>query len=587
MSSSLTFVTCFLDAYEETGILDTNPQKQLPERIARFRQLAATGIQICLYTTANLKEWIEPIVQEFPTIHWTILSIQDTFIWKTVNEDRYSLPENRSAVKDNAEFMVVQNCKAELIERAIIENPWNSTHFAWIDFSIFYVFHNPAKSAKWLQILSTLQLAPKFITFPGCKGWAKLAADNVANHLLHRVYWRFCGGFFIGDKDSLWNFTQLYRTHFPLFMDAYRRIVWEVNFWAWLEATAGWLPTMFNADHNDSILQFTADYYTESITCESSTQKFIKEQYKYPALNTYQPSSASYIEWGGQRILNTRYVNYLLYDNGAYHIHSPDGRTLDTKNVLSILDDQWQPLGYDFIEESVELTDYLPRAKRFVSRGFEDIRLYACKEGGIRFIATTIQYSPLGQNRMVLGEYDVAEKRLHSAGLIEPPNPDVWCEKNWIPIPYGDDQEDHFIYSWSPFQVGKVVAGGATHPEFPYKMEIVLKREYPDTPFLNHIRGSTVFVPYGEERMIGLVHFSEEYVPRHYYHMMIQLNKDTLEIVAHSQPFLFQSIGIEFCIGFTIDNESSFHYWISQMDRNPLHLTIPEERFRWYSVYNQ
>jgi hypothetical protein len=244
------------------------------------------------------------------------------------------------------------------------------------------------------------------------------------------------------------------------------------------------------------------------------------------------------------------------------------------------------------MEEKIELPNCLDRAKRFVSKGLEDIRLYE-HNGKLKFIATTIQYSPLGQNRMVIGEYDISEKCLHSVELIEPPDANIWCEKNWIPIKYSlqnkdgiQEDSEYFIYGWSPFQVGRLVPENTEMPEFSYKLEIVLKKEYPNILFLDKFRGSTPFIPFGD-RLVGLVHFSEEYTPRHYYHMLIQLEKDTLDIVERSQPFYFQRKRIEFCIGFTLSNiesQESFCFWISQMDREPLFQTIPTKEIRWTKI---
>jgi hypothetical protein len=584
----LTFVSFFLDAYEEDGIMDTNPEKQMPQRIGRFRELAATGIYMCLYTTAGIREYMESLVKEFPNIHWTVVSLKETFTWKTVHQYEYMLPAQRSEVKDNVDFIIVQNCKSEFMERAIRENPWNSTHFAWIDFSIFYVFREKEKSTKWLQFLSTAQFAPKFLTFPGCDKWDKLTPEAIGDNIFNRVYWRFCGGFFIGDKESLLDFYRLYKEFYPIFMYDHHKAVWEVNFWAWLECKTNWSPTRFHADHNDSIMYLSSDYYVENIDPQIS----FKMQYNYPEIPEYKCSSACYIEYKGQRILNTRYVNYVLYDNGSYHIHSPDHRTLNSMNFLSVLDENFIPTGYEKMQETFKLPDCLHLAKRFISRGVEDIRLYE-HDGRVKFVATTIQYSPLGQNRIVVGEYSVEDRHIHSIELIEPPNHDVWCEKNWIPIsipstdildvPSGP-KDEYFIYGWCPFQIGKLVEGKSVRQEFKYKLEIVFKREYPTIPFLHMLRGSTSFVPYGEHRLVGVAHFSEEYIPRHYYHMMIQLDRKTLSIVEWSSPFYFQNIGIEFCIGFMVQNNRDFRYWISQFDRNPLHIVIPGERFTWNKV---
>ena len=572
--SSITFVTSFLDIYGNAEEKDKNPEKSIEKRIYYFKEMASTGIQICLYISQNMEKTIKPILEEYSNISCVVISLQDTKIWKIVNENYVTLPNNRSHLKDTTEFMILMNNKIEFIENTIKNNPWNSTHFAWIDFSIFYVFKNPEFCKNWLQFLSVTKLAPHFLTIPGCPNINKLI--EIGDNILNNVYWRFCGGFFIGDKDSLLDFYHLYMIHFPTFIQKYNKIVWEVNFWVWLESYTNWSPIWYEANHNDSILQLSSDYYSEDMSKHTS----IKKKYDYPVVYQHNPSSASYIEYEGHKILNTRYVNYILYDNGSYNVHAPDKRTLNTMNYISFLDDDFTPKSYVKIDETkTNLTDYLYRAKNYISKGFEDIRLYI-SNGKLKFIATTIQYSPLGQNRMVFGEYNIYEKQINSVHLIEPPDPNTWCEKNWIPITY-NTSEEFFIYSWSPFQVGKLVESNS---EFSHKLEIILKEEYHNIPFLNKIRGSSTFVSYDENHIIGVVHYSEEYSPRHYYHLLVKLDRKTLCIMEISQPFYFQKIGIEFCTGFTTNLEREFCFWISQMDRDPIFITIPSNKFNWTCV---
>ena len=576
--SSITFVTCFFDIYinEEVNI-KIDARKSIDKRIQYFEELLSTGIQVMLYISSSVHHYIKPLLTKYSNVMYKIIELEDTFIMKTVNEhnDQITMPMNRCSLKDTLEFMVLMNCKVEFMNETIKTNPWNSTHFAWIDFSIFYIFKHPEYCKKWLTYLSSLQLNPSFLTFPGCYS-KKMNPDDV-KHTLDNIYWRFCGGFFIGDKDSVIDFYNLYAFHFPIFLSVYQKMVWEVNFWNWLECFTEWSPTLYYSHHDDGILKISSDYYSENISKSITSTT----HYDYPNIHLYKPSSASYIEYKNQRILNTRYVNYMLCDDGSYIINSPDRRTLDTINYVSFLDENSIPKNYMKINEKVELIDYLNRAKRHVSKGFEDIRLYVSNDQ-LKFIASTIQYSPLGQNRMVVGHYDINENTLHSMGLIEPPKPDTLCEKNWIPISFNNIKEDCFIYSWNPFQVGKITEDKTTLPEFSYKLEILLDRTY-NFPLLDKIRGSSCFISYNETHLIGVVHYSEEYTPRHYYHVLVQLNKETLQIDFISQPFHFQRIGIEFCIGFNMV-EKDFCFWISQMDRDPLYITMPVNHFKWTTI---
>ena len=86
--------------------------------------------------------------------------------------------------------------------------------------------------------------------------------------------------------------------------------------------------------------------------------------------------------------------------------------------------------------------------------GLEDIRLYNRVDNQIGFIATSINYSGVGRNRMVRGMYDLSKGRLYDCNVIVPPDPNSWCEKNWIPLV--KDNTEYFIYKWVPFEIGRL-----------------------------------------------------------------------------------------------------------------------------------
>jgi hypothetical protein len=109
------------------------------------------------------------------------------------------------------------------------------------------------------------------------------------------------------------------------------------------------------------------------------------------------------------------------------------------------------------------------------------------------------------------------------------------------------------------------------------KLKIV--REYQiNTPLFERVRGSTVFLEVGNE-LIGVVHFSEETVPRKYFHMLVVLEKHTFRPLRYSEPFVFQHIGVEFCTGFFIEHElDKYVFWVSKMDREPAMISINRDK---------
>ena len=47
---------------------------------------------------------------------------------------------------------------------------------------------------------------------------------------------------------------------------------------------------------------------------------------------------------------------------------------------------------------------------------------------------------------------------------------------------------------------------------------------------------------------LGVVHFSEDHYPRHYYHIMVVLEKETFAPIKYSSPFYFEKLGILKCL---------------------------------------
>ena len=102
------------------------------------------------------------------------------------------------------------------------------------------------------------------LAFPVC--YSKNNLDKQYHNLYTSVLWRFCGGFFIGDRDSLYDFNECYKGHYEKFLMEGKRLVWEVNFWAWLEKNRYFYPQGWPANHNDSIIKIPAEYL-KTVAC--------------------------------------------------------------------------------------------------------------------------------------------------------------------------------------------------------------------------------------------------------------------------------------------------------------------------------
>jgi len=558
-NSKITFVSSFI--YDPSCF-----HRSMEWRLQHFRNIAETGIQLCVYITPDYHDLLKEFVQDLPNVRLmppvNIDDIEPLAIYRKY--DDITLPDRRNMEKDGANYMCIMNSKIYFMKDAISLNPWDSTHFAWIDFNVSHVFRNIPKSQQRLRTLSTRALAPRFLSIPGCKDWHRLNNENAEARLLNDIYWRFCGGFFLGDKESILEMYELYRTHFEAFLVTHKKLVWEVNFWAWLEATTAWSPNWVEGDHNDSILNISADFCSRSL--KPHTTSLV--QYEYPKIESNEASNSCYIYYRDQHHLNTRYVNYWYNDAGHVIILHPQ-RHIITQNMHSILDADYVPIGFDLMTNPPEEELFTKEACIY---GLEDIRLFE-SNGTLKFIATSVNHSPRNGNSMVIGDYSTEDHRLTNCTIIAPPS-DTWCEKNWIPLvkkgtrnkdTTEDTTEDkeYYIYKWNPMQIGRIL-------DNQLKIEI----EYPIIePYFGRVRGSSPFIDEGDH-LVGIVHFSEDCCPRHYYHIMVSLDKETFKPLRYSDNFYFDQIGIEFCIGFT-KIQDEYGFWVSKKDRNPEFIRMP------------
>jgi hypothetical protein len=558
---SITFVSSFINIYDKPY-----DKRNYEWRIERFKEVAETGILICLYISPCFEEELEKIIAVYPNIRIVkTVNIKESWIYRLFTENDFlTLPNHRHQEKDTIEYLTLMNLKLDFLKDTIEQNPWQTQYFGWIDFNISYIFKNIRESQEYLRLYSQVDLHGKFVCIPGC--WPKLNSNNVPT-IFNQTHWRFCGGFLIGDKESILEMHNLYEKHFSGFTKESKKILWEVNFWSWLDSCTDWNPVWFQADHNESMLKIPVKYMVKTVRSKYLTTK----KYDYPKNEYFVPVSASYLFYDNKRLLNTRFINYEIMANGCY-LYKNGKHIIENLNYFSELDNEFIPKNYHLMNEEIDL----PSNQNCFSQGLEDIRLFNY-QNKVWFIATNVNYSPSNKNRMIIGEYDIERYKYGNCQIIEPPY-NTSCEKNWIPLVKknqtnnnGDD-ELFFIYKWHPYEIGKLNGN---------KLEIITQMDV-YSPFFPKIRGSTIFSPdpKNDGHLLGLVHFSETTCPRQYFHLLVILDKDTFIPIKYSNIFCFEQYSIEFCIGFTIDDDK-YNFWISRMDKDPVLVTLNESAFEF------
>ena len=241
------FVTALLDLHE-----DRSKDRSVDQRITHFKKLASTGIPIVLYLSSV---YLSHNLSAYPNVHIELCELEDLWIYKELHGKSVSLPGHRTDYHDTLHFMILMNSKIDFLQRAM--TLINATHYAWIDFNVFHVSKQTGTFMNRLQLIANSKLQKSLLVFPGC--WQK---GTNAHTLFVTVNWRFCGGFFIGDRDSLTNMWSLYKTHFIPTVLEKNCMTWEVNFWAHLENEHGFNPSWFKSDHTDEIIALPSIYFS-------------------------------------------------------------------------------------------------------------------------------------------------------------------------------------------------------------------------------------------------------------------------------------------------------------------------------------
>lgn len=241
MTSSLVFVTALLDLRE-----DRSKDRSVETRVRHFKQLASSGIPLVLFLSRSYASYD---FSAFSNVRVVGLEFEDLPLWKKLIGHTIRLPPHRTPHHDTPHFLILMNSKVDLLRKAMDLVPASVSHYAWIDFNVTHVVKTGlGPFLNRLQMLANSRLRTPALFFPGC--WDKGVGRGGE---FERIMWRFCGGFFLGDRASLEQFgTLLQEKGVPAMLE--KGLTWEVNLWAYLENAEAFSPRWYKADHDASLV---------------------------------------------------------------------------------------------------------------------------------------------------------------------------------------------------------------------------------------------------------------------------------------------------------------------------------------------
>jgi GR25 family glycosyltransferase involved in LPS biosynthesis len=289
-NNSVTFVTTLINIIDNANTNDNaNENFSLETNINLFKYIARSGISICLFVSSEYENIGKDLENEYKNIKlMKIINLEDTETYNIINNLKPNLPLLRTDKYDTLNLIIHNNAKSEFVYNASLENPFNTEHFAWIDFNLFHMIKNIELTISQLQLFSNVIFKDSFLLFPCC--WTPEKSKSLINYITSQVHWRFCGSFFIGDKESVKNMHILMLKELPNFIKhtGTNIIAWEVNIWAWLEVNYNWKIDYYIANHNDSILDIPKSYIYNLYNSNLETNKITyKITYKSTIVTFY------------------------------------------------------------------------------------------------------------------------------------------------------------------------------------------------------------------------------------------------------------------------------------------------------------
>jgi len=281
------------------------------------------------------------------------------------------------------------------------------------------------------------------------------------------------------------------------------------------------------------------DTKNQCIRLTNIADKFVKPSTLIDK-DLYTSSTPAISSLNGKLTLNIRYVNYYLDNKWNYKYKESVEKTMNV--CVQFSDDTFiNPITSKYIENPIfSESDYEIMGKdSIIIEGVQDIRLLEFNNTLYYTGVVLYEKNNKRQGSIHYGIYDISNAKLDGCLIKSPKNRE--CEKNWVL--FHNNKELLCIYEWYPLTIGKIQNNVFDNLQI-HEMSSFFKR----------ISGSSNGVIIGDEIWF-VCHFISYGKPRHYYHIIVKLDLNSLKFISNSIPFTFEGNPIEYCCGLKLHND--------------------------------
>lgn len=294
----------------------------------------------------------------------------------------------------------------------------------------------------------------------------------------------------------------------------------------------------------------------------------------------FHNSTPSVCFHNNQLAVVTRFVNYYIDKDGYYKAKALNGyycnlNSIETRNMCAI---------YDIVDGELSLVKsfeikYNESTDGFY-KGIEDIRITSFN-GELYFTGNRITEYPDLHITIEYGKLNIETEQLSST-LLDIENKSK-IEKNWVLFPDGDNQR--IVYKWHPLTICDINSPSLNTDSLDTN-KVQVSKMIDTPPIFKDVRGSTNGIAIDDEIWF-ITHIVSYETKRHYYHMFVVLDKNTMELKRYSRLCTFAAERVEYTLGFDyVEEKKHFIIGYSNNDSDTDFYSVTKENIEQLMVEN-
>jgi len=212
-----------------------------------------------------LDETLLNVLPNYPNTIIVPIKKEDIYLYEYKDQITNFSLNTQTPEKDSLEYMFLMCNKTEFIRKAIELNPFHSdpfhsdpfqtSQFVWVDFGINHIFKNDdALFHATINDLKNKTYENVRIGSIWSPSMHNMMVKTFRSDIYKDIAWYFAGGVFGGDSKALIKFADLTKQQCIKTIENYKTLMWEVNVWFQVYLDNPELFSLYNCDHNYTLI---------------------------------------------------------------------------------------------------------------------------------------------------------------------------------------------------------------------------------------------------------------------------------------------------------------------------------------------